>query len=66
MKNIVLRDMPLISMYALYSLRDLYILPQLLSNYETEKEYYRIYLRHHSATTCGLLFFYAIPTVKGY
>lgn len=61
MKKIVERDMPIISTFALYSFEDLYRIPLKIKSMENGKKRYNIFLRHHSLTTCGLLFYYAIP-----
>lgn len=59
--TIVNRDMPVIAFFTLYSLRDLYELPKIIKSLENGMEHYNIFLRHNSYTTCGLLYYYAVP-----
>ncbi|MCR4641298.1 MAG: hypothetical protein K5697_04610 [Lachnospiraceae bacterium] len=61
MRKIAKRDMPVIAAFALFSFEDLLGIPKTLRELENEYEKYKIYLRQHSLTSCGLLLYYAIP-----
>jgi len=61
MERMIQQNMPIISMLSLYSLQDLYSLPLILNKFSKEGKKYKVYLRHHSKTSSGLLFYYAIP-----
>lgn len=60
-RGIIEKDFPILSMLALYSFEDLYRLPLLIKTLSKGDTKYKVYLRHHSIASCGLLFYYAIP-----
>lgn len=64
MKNILQRDMPVLAISAYHKQEDLITLPQYIRQFESEKEYYKLYLRHHGCATTAELVLYAIPTRK--
>lgn len=63
MQNIIKRDMPILAISAYHKQEDLITLPQYIHQFETEDEYYALYLRHHGCTIPELVL-YAIPTRK--
>lgn len=63
MQNIIRRDMPVLAISAYHKQDDLITLPSYIHQFESEAEYYQLYLRHHGCTTSELVV-YAIPTKK--
>lgn len=64
MKDILKRDMPILAISAYHRQEDLITLPQYIYQFESEDEYYKLYLRHHGCATTAELVLYAIPTRK--
>ncbi len=63
-KETIQYDMPIISLFMVYSPALFYEIPNLLRSLENDSKRYKFYLRHHCPGTCGLLYLYAIPTDK--
>lgn len=63
MEDIIKRDMPILAISAYHKQEDLIELPKFIKQFESESEYYKIYLRHHGCTVPELVL-YGIPAQK--